>query len=329
LSGVPTSRSLGCMGLSLAYYIHDLNPFLIRFSETWGIRWYGVAYLAAFLVGYWLYKVLVRRGFSDLRPDQVGDFIFGTALFGVVLGGRLGYMLFYDWGGFLADPLIFFRFHEGGMSAHGGILGVALYSLWFARRHKVSWLNLGDNLVVVAPVGLFFGRMANFINGELYGRVTSAAWAVQFPKELYDAPPEMRSLAFREASALNPDWNTVEAVVEAARTSPELQNQLAFTLSPRHPSQIYEAMLEGALLFAILWLMRTRMKIRDGILTGAFFVGYAVFRSFCEIFREPDAPLVGALTRGQFLSIGIAVLGVLFWVAAARQPERSPKKNSP
>lgn len=317
------------MGLSLAYYVHDLNPFVIRFTEAWGVRWYGLAYLAAFLVAYWLYKVLVRRGFSDLRPDQVGDFIFGTALFGVVLGGRLGYMLFYNVNSFLADPLIFFRFHEGGMSAHGGILGVALYALWFSRRHGVSWLNLGDNLVVVAPIGLFFGRLANFINGELYGRVASVAWAVQFPKELYDAPPEMRALALREAVALNPEWNTVEAVVEASRTSPELQAQLAFTLSPRHPSQIYEAVLEGALLFVVLWLLRTRLKLRNGILTGAFFVGYAILRSFCELLREPDSPLVGVLTRGQFLSLGIAAVGVAFWIFAATQNRRPASKNSP
>ncbi len=300
----------------LAYYIHDLNPFLLQFSETWGIRWYGMAYLAAFVIGYFLYRRLAERGYSDLHPDQVGDFIFGGALFGVILGGRLGYMLFYNWPEFSANPLIFFRLNEGGMSAHGGIIGLALYSLWFARRHKLSWLNLGDNLVVVAPIGLFFGRIANFINGELYGRAASVAWAVQFPKELYDGPPEMRQLAISEAVTLNPEWTTVEGIIENVKTSPQLREQLAATLSPRHPSQIYEALLEGAILFAILWLVRTRVKTNNGTLTGLFFIGYAMFRSFCEMFREPDAELTGALTRGQFLSVFLIVIGVAFLAAA-------------
>jgi phosphatidylglycerol:prolipoprotein diacylglycerol transferase len=310
-----------------AYYIHDLNPFLIQFTETWGIRYYGLAYLLAFVVGYFLYRRLAEKGYSDLRPDQVGDFIFGGALFGVILGGRIGYMLFYNLSEFLADPLVFFRLNEGGMSAHGGILGLALYSLWFARKHKLSWLNLGDNLVVVAPIGLFFGRLANFINGELYGRVASVAWAVQFPKELYDGPPEMRQLAISEAMSINPAWTTVEAIVENVKTSPELREQLAATLSPRHPSQIYEALLEGALLFAILWFFRTRIKTANGTLTGLFFIGYAVFRSLCEFFREPDAALTGALTRGQFLSVFLILIGCAF-LFAARQGKSKKAASS-
>jgi phosphatidylglycerol---prolipoprotein diacylglyceryl transferase len=306
----------------LAYYVHDLNPFLVRFSENWGVRYYGLAYLLGFLAAYVLYKWLARHGFSDLDPGRVGDLIFGTALFGVILGGRLGYMLFYNLPGFLSDPLVFFRFNEGGMSAHGGILGVTLYTWWFARHHRVSWLNLADNLVVVGPVGLFFGRVANFINGELYGRVASVAWAVQFPKELYDAPPEMQQLAVGEAMTLNPAWNSVGAVVEASRVSPPLREQLAATLSPRHPSQLYEAMLEGALLFAILWVIRTRVRTADGFLTGCFLVGYALLRSIGEIYREPDAPLAGLFTRGQALSVFLLLLAAGFFVASCRSGKK-------
>jgi len=306
----------------LAYYVHDLNPFLVRFSEHWGVRYYGLAYLLGFVAAYVLYRWLARHGYSDLRPDQVGDLVFGVALFGVVLGGRLGYMVFYNLPGFLSDPLVFFRFNEGGMSAHGGILGVTLYSWWYARRHRVSWLNVADNLVVVGPVGLFFGRVANFINGELYGRVASVAWAVQFPKELYDAPPEMRQLAVSEAMTLNPAWDSVGAVVEAARVSPALREQLAATLSPRHPSQLYEAMFEGALLFAILWLIRTRVRTLDGFLTGCFLVGYALLRSIGELYREPDAPLTGMLTRGQFLSVFLLLLAAVFFVASCRSGKK-------
>ncbi len=303
----------------LAYYVHDLNPFVVQFTETWGIRWYGMAYLAAFLLGFLLYRRLAVQGLSDLRPDQVGDFIFGTAFFGVILGGRIGYMLFYNLPSLLADPLVFFRLNEGGMSAHGGIFGVALYSLWFARRHKVSWLNLGDNIVVVTPLGLLFGRIANFINGELYGRVATVPWAVQFPKELYDGSPEMARLAIAEATTINPSWNTVDTIIANVGNSQALTEQLAVTLSPRHPSQIYEATLEGALLFALLWFLRTRFRLRNGVLTGVFFIGYAITRSFCEMFREPDAALTGILTRGQFLSIFLVIMGVGFLLASRNQ----------
>ncbi|HEY5812792.1 MAG TPA: prolipoprotein diacylglyceryl transferase, partial [Terrimicrobiaceae bacterium] len=174
----------------LAYYVHDLSPFLLRFGGNFGIRWYGLAYIAAFICGIFIVRRLSQRGYCDIPAEKVSDFIVGGALFGVLLGGRLGYMLFYDLQNFLANPLIIFRLMDGGMSAHGGILGVTFYTLWYAYRHKIAWRNIGDNLVVAAPIGLFFGRLANFINGELYGRVTSAPWAVQFPKELYEASPE-------------------------------------------------------------------------------------------------------------------------------------------
>jgi len=309
----------------LSTYVHDLSPFIFRFGETgWGLRWYGFSYLLAFLVGFWLYRQLVKKGFSDLPLEKVGDFIFGGAIFGVVLGGRLGYQLFYNFEGFLRDPLVFFRFHEGGMSAHGGIIGLALYSLWFAHRHKVSWLNLGDNLVVVAPVGLFFGRMANFINGELYGRATQVAWAVQFPKELYSASFADQERAMLAANRINAEWISLDAVIDNVRNSPELREQLTSILTPRHPSQLYEAFLEGALLFAILWIVRTKCRIHDGLLTAFFFIGYAVFRSFCELFREPDAPLTSELTRGQFLSIFLVLIGVGFAWFSRRTRVRGP-----
>jgi phosphatidylglycerol---prolipoprotein diacylglyceryl transferase len=209
---------------------------------------------------------------------------------------------------------------DGGMSAHGGILGLTLYTLWYSYRHKVSWRNIGDNLVVAAPIGLCLGRIANFINGELYGRVASVPWAVQFPKELYGAPADTVQQVLREASAINPQWTTIEDVAENVRNSPALREVLAGTLSPRHPSQLYEALLEGALLFAILWILRTRLRLPNGVLTGAFFVGYAILRMIAEFFREPDAPLTGLLTRGQFLSIFLVAIGVGFFISAWIRP---------
>ncbi len=304
----------------LAYYVHDLSPFLIRWNESIGLRWYGLAYVAAFLAGYYVIRHLSERGWCDIPPLQVGDFVTGCAIFGVLLGGRLGYMLFYTPGEFLQNPLIIIKVWDGGMSAHGGMLGVLFYTLWYSWRHKISWRNIGDNLVVAVPIGLFLGRMANFINGELYGRVATVPWAVQFPKELYNAPEETVQLALSEAFTLNPQWTSVEAINENVAHSPALRDQLAVTLSPRHPSQIYEALLEGVLLFVVLWILRTRYRLCNGIITGAFFIGYAILRSFCEIFREPDAALTGSFTRGQVLSLLIFLIGIGFLVSARLRP---------
>lgn len=309
----------------IAFYVHDLSPFLLDFGNGIGVRWYGVSYVVAFLVAYFIFAKLARDGYSDIAPEKVGDFITGTALFGVILGGRLGYMLLYDWDRFSVEPWIVFKVWDGGMASHGGIIGVAIFSFIYARRQRVPWRNLGDNLVVVAPIGLFLGRCANFINGELFGRVSSVPWAIQFPKELYDAPPETVQLALQEAVRINPEWTSLTAIVDNVRASPALQDMLAGLLSPRHPSQVYEALLEGALLFVILWILRTRARLADGVLTGVFFISYAVLRIFCEQFREPDAPLIALLTRGQFLSLFLVLIGVVFLVSARIKPSWAPK----
>lgn len=300
----------------LAFYVHDLSPFLIRFSDNAGIRWYGLAYILAFLFGTLLYRHLARRGYSDLTPDQVTDFITWGAFFGVVLGGRLGYMLFYDLDGWVHDPLLFFRVWEGGMSSHGGIIGLALYSLWYARRHHVSWLNLGDNLVVVAPIGLFLGRCANFINGELFGRATTVAWAMQFPKELLFLPPGFVRATLQDTATINPQFCTVDAVVSGTATSPALRAYLATILTPRYPSQLIEAGLEGVVLFSLLWILRTCCRLPNGILTGIFFIAYALLRIAGETFREPDASLIAGLTRGEFFSLFLILIGLVFVAAA-------------
>ncbi len=304
-----------------AYYVHHLSPFLVQFGPGWGIRWYGLAYVAAFIVGIALYQRLARKGYSDIEPEAVTDFIVWGAMFGVVLGGRLGYMLFYGWDAFRADPLVIFRIWDGGMASHGGIIGLLLYSLWYARRHHVSWRNLGDNLVVVAPLGLMFGRIANFINGELYGRVTNVPWAMQFPKELYDPNAQDKALAAIEAATkINPAWSSVEQIDAAARISLPLRNTLAEILTPRHPSQLYAAALEGALLFGLLWTIRTRLRVPNGALTGIFFIAYAGLRFVDELFREPDAPLTGPFTRGQFLSLFLVLIGIGFLISAWLRP---------
>ena len=309
----------------LAYYVHDLEPFIFRITDNIGPRWYGLAYVLAFLVGYALLAWLTKRGYCDLPPSRVGDFITGCALFGVIIGGRLGYVLFYK-PEMLHAPMSILRVWEGGMSSHGGMAGILVFTFYYARRHKLSWTNLGDNLVVTAPVGLFFGRIANFINGELYGRATTIPWAVQFPKELLDNPAEAER-AVGACAKIDPSLNTAEAIVSAVHHQSQVKEVLRTVLTPRHPSQFYEAFFEGIVLFAILWFVRTRTRQPNGVLTGLFFICYAVFRIAVEYFREPDAPLVGIFTRGQFFSFFLIAIGLAF-IAAARLRPTYPKKMS-
>ncbi|MBA2431915.1 MAG: prolipoprotein diacylglyceryl transferase [Chthoniobacterales bacterium] len=313
----------------LAYYLHNLDPFVFRITETVGPRWYGMAYVAAFLCGYALLSWLSKRGYADLPQKQVSDFITWAALFGVMIGGRLGYVFFYR-PDMLREPLSILRIWEGGMSAHGGIIGLVLFTLYYSRKHGISWTNLGDNLCVTAPIGLFFGRCANFINGELYGRAASVPWAVQFPKELLE--PENTALSDRTmvlAQQIQPALNSSEAIIDAAKTQPQIEGVLRTVLTPRHPSQLYEAFLEGVILFAILWFVRTRMRQPNGVITGLFLSVYAIFRIIVENFREPDAPMVGMFTRGQFFSFFLVALGFGFIVAAKLRPTYPRKLGAP
>jgi len=311
----------------IACWVHSLDPFAIQFGNGFGIRWYGIAYLAAFAAAYFVYLYLAKRGFSVIPAAKVGDFITGCAVFGVLIGGRLGYMLFYDFEGFARDPFVFFRVWEGGMSAHGGILGVVLYTLWYAWRHNVNWPGLGDNLVVGSALGLFFGRLANFINGELYGRAASVPWAVKFPQEVYELPPEAQRSVLEKAQGVLGQPAGLEQVIAAAPHSAELRAAIADDLTPRHPSQLYEGLLEGLLVFVVLWFLRTRVRTASGVITGAFFIGYAVLRSIGEMFRYPDAGYVAVLTKGQFLSVFLLLIGVGFLVAAKLRPTYPPAER--
>src|SRR5450432_4074163 len=285
--------------MMLAFYLHTLSPFIIQFgSNGIGLRWYGFAYVLSLFCGYSLYHWLARRGYCELKPEQVGDFITWAAMFGVLLGGRVGWVLFYGWSqDHSGDPWFWpLEVWKGGMASHGGILGLVLFTLFYARKHSVSWTSIGDNLCVVAPIGLFMVRVANFINGELYGHVTNVAWAVQFPKELYDNP-ELSAQAEQQLQM------PYDSIIEQSRRDPHVQEVLRAILPPRHPSQIYEALLEGVVLFCALWFLRTKTRQPRGVLTGAFFIFYALLRIAGEVFRVPDAPLTVGLSRGQFLSL--------------------------
>ncbi len=293
----------------LAYYLHDLSPYIVRFPNGMGLHWYGLSYVLSFLICGWLYRWLAERGYTDLPAVQVSDFICWAAVFGVMLGGRLGWILFYGlWENHAHDPWYWpVAVWSGGMASHGGILGLVLFTFYWARRHKVSWTGIGDSLVVVAPIGLFLVRIANFINGELYGRpagvpggVASVPWAMLFPKELPGEPIPLEVLQHDE---------TVRA-------------HLREILTPRHPSQFYEALLEGVVLFSLLWILRTRCRMPRGVLTGVFFILYAVLRIIGEMFREPDpAWSVGAISAGQFLSVFLVIIGASFITFGLRRKE--------
>ena len=336
-----------------AAYVHQLDPVIFQLNENIALRWYGLAYLAGFLAGYLLLKRLAERKLWVLAPEKTADFIAAVALLGVFVGGRLGYVFFYQiprdgWESIARDPLVILRVWEGGMASHGGILGVAVFTLFYARKHKVSWTGLGDGISVVAPIGLLCGRIANFINGELYGRVANGvAWAVKFPDALINSKlPEYERFNDAMQAAINADDGFLRSLgnvppgldfdenrlyffhrlVEASRNSDVVADAIGPYLEARHPSQLYEGLLEGAVLFAILWIIRVKFpRAPHGMLTGLFFGLYATFRIIAEQFREPDAAWVikDVLTQGQFLSLFMYLFSAAFLVFAFRNPRKA------
>ncbi len=292
-----------------------VDPVALDLPGPLDIRWYGLGYLVGFTIAYFLLRRFAREGWLRLTEDAAGD-VISVLVLGVILGARIGYILFYDFASFAANPLRIFRIWEGGLSFHGGLIGVLLASAWFVRRHKVPFFNLTDAMALCIPFGIFAVRTANFINGELYGRVASpeVPWAMRFPTD----PTALRLLG---ADAL-PMRARELALEQAYRTGLWEQVQTAVPL--RHPSQLYEALMEGLLLGLILWGIyywaRRRGKQPPMGLYGAVFIlGYGLFRSFVELFRQPDAqfrgpddPLgtvLGPLTMGQTLSLAMVLAG--------------------
>ncbi|WP_404383506.1 prolipoprotein diacylglyceryl transferase [Caenispirillum salinarum] len=273
--------------LALAYPVID--PIAIQIGPL-AIRWYALAYLTGLLLGWWYVRALARRTSESPTGEQVDDFLVWATL-GVVLGGRLGYVLFYKPGYYLSNPLEIAQVWQGGMAFHGGVLGV-LAAIWlFSRRHKLSFLRMADLVCAAAPIGLFFGRIANFINNELWGRpAPDVAWAMVFPG----------------AGDV-----------------------------PRHPSQLYEAFLEGLVLFAVLFVLWRipAIRARKGFIAGAFLAGYGLARFAVEFFREPDpflGTLAAGLSMGQLLSLPMVLLGIAVMVASGRfraAPDSAPAND--
>jgi phosphatidylglycerol:prolipoprotein diacylglycerol transferase len=254
----------------------QFNPVIVQLGPL-SIRWYALAYIASLVIGWRLVRRFVQLPPVVATPLQVDDFLTWATL-GVVLGGRLGYVLFYQPSVYLTHPSMILAVWEGGMSFHGGMLGVAIAITVFCRRNKIALLGFADRIAIVAPIGLGLGRCANFINGELWGRPAPdwLPWAMIFPRA---------------------------------------------GLEPRHPSQLYEALMEGVILFTVMFVLSRRESLRDrfGLLTGVFLCGYAVARMIGEYFREPDA-FLGFLafgtTMGQILSIPMLVAGLCLIVRA-------------
>ncbi|MBF0583518.1 MAG: prolipoprotein diacylglyceryl transferase [Magnetococcales bacterium] len=251
----------------------NIDPVLLHIGPL-AIRWYGLMYSLAFLIGWPMLLARARRFLPRLSPDDVGDLILWILL-GVVLGGRGGYILFYQFDYYWQEPLAMLRVWEGGMAFHGGLLGVLTVCLLYARRHQLNCLALADLVAPIAPIGFFLGRIGNFINGELWGRTTDLPWGMIFPG----------------AGA-----------------------------EPRHPSQLYQAGLEGLSLFLLLqWLGRSARP--PGFLLGWFLAGYGLCRFVAEYVREPD-PQLGLLalnlTMGQWLSLPMIVAGVALWLFSLR-----------
>ena len=272
----------------MALTFPDIDPVALAIGPL-AIRWYALAYLAGILGG-WFYARKVAARVPDRRPDRedADDFIT-WAIIGVVLGGRLGFVLFYQPDYFLANPQDILKLWQGGMSFHGGASGVILALILYGLKRHIHLLRLSDMICAAVPIGLFFGRLANFINGELFGRITDAPWGMVFP---------------------------------------------AGGPLPRHPSQLYEAGLEGLVLFAVLAGLCFGTKVlrdRPGIVTGVFLCGYAAARMFVELFRQPDAYLGflwGGLTMGQILSLPMIAVGLGCIVWAYTHPKEDDVRKS-
>lgn len=335
------------MTFTLAAWLHDLDPFAI-----YPVRWYGLSYLVGFFVGYLLVRRVATVGISSLKPEHVGDLIVTLAI-GVIVGGRLGYCVFYR-----PELLVQFdgsvpfwgvlKLWEGGMASHGGILGGIAAAAYFSYKHNHDLPFLLDLFAFGAPLGLFFGRIANFINGELFGRAApeSLPWAVKFPQEMGDwSLDEWRERIYHTHEAAS---MALANHIDAQEPGPgevvpedlpryvdrliawiqagddQVKALVEQMLTPRHPSQLYGAVAEGLVVFAVL-LFIWRVPRKPGIVGSWFCITYALMRIIDEFFRRPDVHIQGqefaalGITRGQWLSVFVFLLGVWgLWYAPRR-----------
>ena len=327
------------MQYALASYLHNLDPFAINFGDSFpipGIRWYGLSYLAGFIVAYYFATKITNNGKSTLKTEKVSDYIMACAI-GVFAGGRLGYVLFYKpelLTQFTPEAPFWaiFAINKGGMASHGGMIGVLLATCYYAYKHKHKMTHLWDISCFAVPAGLFFGRLANFVNGELYGRPCSddMAFAVKFPQEMYDWTPAQNADQLTQLEAtlkhlpLDAQNYTIQSSVPTIIEKMQQGNQQIIDivqplLVSRHPSQLYEGILEGVILFAVM-LLAWKTPKKPLFISGIFAITYGSLRFFVEYFRTPDQHLLDAefaaynITRGQLLSIPLVLVGIAFLI---------------
>ncbi len=294
-------------------YLHQIDPIALRIPafELFGrpfepaIHWYGVMYLLAFLVAWLLGRSRIRAGrLPGVDVNGFGDLMF-YGMLGVVLGGRIGYVLFYAFGDLLGDPLMLFKVWDGGMSFHGGLLGVLVAAWWWARAQRLHFFDVMDFIAPWVAPGLGFGRIGNWIGGELWGRPTGEPWGVVFSRAL---PPELQQL---DAASLRERFDAG-----------------LLDLYARHPSQLYQALLEGLVLFAVLWWYSRKPRPRYAV-SGLFALLYGVFRFAVEFVREPDPQLgylaFGWVTMGQVLSTPLILLGLFLLWRSRSAPTLQPR----
>ena len=307
------------------------NPVALQLGPL-AIRWYGLAYLAGFLVAGALLDRMVKHQFLPLTAAAVSDLI-GWLVLGVLLGGRLGYAVFYD-PAMLARPLELVRVWEGGLSFHGGLAGVLVASVWFARRRRISWRRLADALALAAPAGILLVRCANFLNGELFGRVAPSwlPWAMRFPTD-----PAAAALLPSLGRAGPMHWHAAYAAARASGAWAAVAPQIPL----RHPSQLYEAVLEGLVAGLVLWVVyrRRRARLQPGTLAAVFLFLYAAARVLIEFTRQPDAQFVsaahplgtvlGPFSMGQVLSVFLVLGGVAMLRWRPRHTNGSGPNDTP
>ena len=321
--------------MTLAIWLHNLDPFLVKLGPI-PIRWYGLAYLAGFFVGYLVIKRICKVGISTLKPEHVADLVVAVAI-GIFVGGRLGYVFFYDvkllWT--FSDQVPYWgvlAINHGGMASHGGMIGGVIGCYYYAKRHGHSLLHLIDLFAFAAPPGIFFGRMANFINGELLGRPCSPnfPFAVKFPQELYDMPVDQLYRVYHALPPVEsvapgaPGWDASLIVHLIQQGNNTIAHAIEPFLTPRYPSQIFAGLCEGLVVMVVMVLVWGKPR-KPGVVTGAFGMTYAVMRVFDEFFRMPDAQIINEefatfhVTRGQWLSALLFIASAAVFIISLKR----------
>ncbi|WP_225413245.1 prolipoprotein diacylglyceryl transferase [Stigmatella hybrida] len=313
-----------------SHLLHGLNPYLLHFSESLSLRWTGAASLVGFLLAFVWLRRRTARGDGPLAPQEVAGFVVYASLFGVMLGGRLGYVLLHQWDDFSRDGSIFFQFRQGGASMPGALLGVLAFTAYSAHQHRRSWLHLMDTLAVLAPLGFLLWHLAAFTAGEPLGHVSTAPWALRFPAELNIDGFQPADVPALDLSPLAQAPG--HELARLANESPALLEELHRVLPPRHPVLLYQAALEGLVLAGLLFALRKRWpELPRGMMSGCFFLLYGVLACASLPFREPalNLPVSYQFETGVPMAALMMMVGAAFMTAALTQRRAVPSLPFP